>query len=210
VLVAEGGELDTSFRGEMNEILHDVGQWLEAAGNWAYVLAPLVMATVAILPIPAEAPAMLNGMLFGPVTGTAVSWTGAMIGAVASFEIARALGRPAAKRLVGASAIEKADRLVMSGGWQGLLLARLIPLIAFTALNWGAGLTRIDRWRFIWTTGLGIIPGAIVFTASGWGFAALLGRPWVTASLVGLILIVAIVRQLRRLERQPEAATPSE
>ena len=195
----------------MHEIFYDIGEWLEAAGNWAYVLAPLVMAMVAILPIPAEAPAMVNGMLFGPFAGTAVSWTGAMIGAVASFEIARALGRPAAKRVVGASAIEKADRLVVSAGWQGLLLARLMPLIAFTALNWGAGLTRIDRWRFIWTTGLGIIPGAIVFTASGWGFSTLLGRlPWVATGLGGLILIVAIVRQRRRLERQPEVSTPSE
>jgi uncharacterized membrane protein YdjX (TVP38/TMEM64 family) len=164
----------------VDEFFYNIGDWMQAAGPWAYVVAPLVTASVAILPIPAEAPAMVNGMLFGPVGGTVVTWCGAMMGAVASFEIARALGRPVAERFIKPASLERADHLVDRAGWGGLLLARFMPLIAFTVLNWGAGLTPVRRWTFLWTTALGIIPGAIVFTVSGWGLTRVLEQlPWV-------------------------------
>lgn len=173
----------------MEQLFFDIGTWLAGVGGWAYVIAPLVMAGVAILPVPAEAPAMVNGMLFGPVGGTAVTWVGAMLGAVASFELARTLGRPAAERLVKPATLERADSLVDRAGWRGLLLARLMPLIAFTALNWGAGLTPVRRWRFLWTTAIGILPGAIVFTVSGWGLTRVLERLPLVALAVALILV---------------------
>lgn len=195
----------------MEQFFYDIGAWLDALGGWAYLIAPLIMAGVAILPIPAEAPAMVNGMLFGPIVGAGITWVGAMGGAMASFEIARALGRPAAERILRPAALEKADRVVMRAGWGGLLLARFMPLVAFTALNWGAGLTPIRRWRFFWTTAIGILPGAIVFTASGWGLTALLERlPWVALGVAALLLAWAFWRGHRRaraLERakEPEA-----
>ena len=185
--------------------------WLTGMGGWALLVAPLVMAGVAILPIPAEAPAMLNGALFGPVAGTLVTWTGALAGALISFEIARALGRPAAGRFVPARTLDRADALVDQAGWTGLLVLRLLPMIAFTAINWGAGLTSVSRWRFFWTTALGIIPGAILFTASGSAVAALIERGagpvgWVALALVLAFLIWAFRSSLRKSEasRSPE------
>jgi uncharacterized membrane protein YdjX (TVP38/TMEM64 family) len=173
----------------VEQLFYDTGEWLGSMGAWAYVLAPLVMAAVAILPIPAEAPAMVNGALFGPVVGTGVTWTGAMLGAWASFELARRLGRPAASRLLSPAALDRADALVERAGWGGLLLARFMPFIAFTALNWGSGLTPVTRWRFLWTTAIGIVPGAILFTASGWGLASTVERlPWVALGIAVLLL----------------------
>jgi len=173
----------------VDEFFYSIGDWMQAAGPWAYVVAPLVTAAVAILPIPAEAPAMVNGILFGPIGGTVVTWCGAMMGAVASFEIARALGRPAAERFIKPASLERADELVHRAGWGGLLLARFMPLIAFTVLNWGAGLTPVRRWRFLWTTAVGIIPGAIVFTVSGWGLTRVLEQlPWVGLGVAVVLL----------------------
>lgn len=160
-------------------------------GRWSYVLAPLLMVIVAILPIPAEFPAMLNGMLFGAVVGTAITWLGAIAGAWISFELARRFGRPLAVRFVRPATLARVDRVVDSAGWAGLLTLRLIPTVAFTAINWGAGFTAVPRWLFLWTTMVGILPGAIVFTTSGAGVAALLrAQP---AAAAGLIAIVALV-----------------
>lgn len=179
----------------MEQLFYDLGDWLRSVGAWAYVLAPLVMAAVAILPIPAEAPAMVNGALFGPIAGTAVTWIGAMLGAIASFELARRLGRPAAERLVRRETLERADDVVTRAGWWGMLLARFMPFIAFTVLNWGAGLTPVGRWRFVWTTAVGILPGTILFTASGWGLAAAFERlPWVALGLALAIVIWMLTR----------------
>jgi uncharacterized membrane protein YdjX (TVP38/TMEM64 family) len=135
------------------------------------VLAPLFMIVVAILPIPAEIPAMLNGMVFGTTVGTGITWGGGLVGAAISFEIARRFGRPLAERLLPERTLGQVDRVADSAGWPGLLVLRLIPVIAFTAINWGAGCTSVRRFTFLWTTALGILPGALVFTLSGAGLA---------------------------------------
>lgn len=193
----------------MPELLADLEQGLRAMGGWAYAVAPLVMACVAILPVPAEAPAMLNGMLFDPVIGTAVTWLGAMGGAIASFELGRALGRPLVERLVSSTSLARADRVVAGVGWKGMLFARFLPVVAFTALNWGAGLTPVSRWRFCWTTGLGILPGAVIFTASGTGTAALLegtypGARWLPVAL-GVLFGLWILAHWRRVSARAAA-----
>lgn len=149
--------------------MESVTSFIESAGVWAYILAPLFMVAVAILPIPAEIPAMLNGLVFGSVTGTIITWSGALLGAVVSRELSRRFGRPLAQRLLSTRIMAQLDRVTISASWPALLVLRLVPVVAFTALNWAAGLTPLKRWTFVWTTALGIIPGALLFTISGTG-----------------------------------------
>ena len=59
----------------MDGLFSNIGLWLAELGAWAYLVAPLVMATISICPIPAEAPAMANGVLFGPVLGVIIYLT---------------------------------------------------------------------------------------------------------------------------------------
>ena len=177
----------------MEGLFAGIEAWLTGMGGWAYICAPLVMAVVAILPFPAEIPAALNGMLFGPVVGSLVSWSGSMVGAWISFEVARGLGRPVAERMVRAEALERVDALVEGAGWWGLLVARFIPLVAFTALNWGAGLCAIPRRRFLWTTAVGIAPGAVFFTTSGVGLLALYRSYPLAAGAVVLFVVAGTV-----------------
>ena len=68
-------------------------------------------------------------------------------------------------------------------------MVRPIPLVAFTALNWGAGLFAVPRWRFLLTTAAGITPGAIIFTSSGVGLEALYRH----SPLVAVGLAVAVI-----------------
>lgn len=176
--------------------------FVDRFGQWSFVLAALLMIVVAILPIPAEFPAMLNGMIFGPLIGTTITWLGAIVGAWISFELARRFGRPLTERFVKSTLLERTDRVVDSAGWPGLLTLRLIPAVAFTALNWGAGLTTVPRWTFLWTTTLGILPGAIVFTVSGTGVAALFRANPLAAVALGLAVFLVgwwtVVRYRRR------------
>lgn len=195
----------------MTELLADVGVWMGNLGGWAYVAAPLVMAVVAVFPIPAEAPAMANGALFGPWVGTLITWLGAFLGAWLSFELARRFGRPLAERLVPAKALAKSDRMVGQVGWAGLLGLRLLPFVAFTALNWGAGLTAMPRSRFLWTTALGIIPGALLFTASGSGLPLLLER---APEFAGVLFVAAVgvwasIWLIRRRTEGPGPESPA-
>ncbi len=198
----------------MEALVHEVAAWLESIGSWAYLLAPLAMTLIAILPVPAEFPAVLNGMMFGPVLGTLFTWGGALAGAQISFELARRFGRPLAERFVPERSLRKADGIVLEADWWGLLLPRFIPLIAFTTLNWGAGLTPVRRSGFFWTTAVGIFPGALVFTMSGAGLPFLLERfPAASWVIAGLITAYGGLRLYRknsaRRSGTPEAGSPS-
>ncbi len=182
-------------------MLDAIVQFIENSGALVYVLAPLFMIVVAILPIPAEIPAMLNGMVFGPVIGPLITWSGAVVGATVSFELARRYGRPLGERLLKAEALARADRVVLSAGWPGMLVLRLIPTVAFTLINWAAGFTPIKRWTFVWTTAVGILPGCLVFTVSGSGLGAIYREnPELAVSLsgIGLLIILWTVLRYRR------------
>ena len=183
----------------MGELFVDVQAWLMAMGPWAYVVAPVVMAVVAVLPIPAEAPAMANGMIFGAVTGSVMTWLGAMLGAWISYELARGWGRTLVLRVVHADALQRLDGTAARAGWWGLLVLRFVPVVAFTALNWGAGFLDVPRWRFLWTTAVGIVPGVILFTTSGVGIGALWRRsPALATAMVLAVVLLAVVWDRRR------------
>ena len=65
----------------------------EAWGAWAPVASIVLMILHSFVPFPAELIAIANGMLFGPVWGTLVTWIGAMLGAALAFALARRYGR---------------------------------------------------------------------------------------------------------------------
>ncbi len=183
-------------------MLDSVVQFIEQSGAWVYVLAPLFMIVVAIVPFPAEVPAVLNGMVFGPVVGSVITWSGAVVGAAVSFELARRYGRPLAERLTPAHALAQTDRLAYSAGWPALLAVRFVPTVAFTLVNWATGLTAIRRWTFLWTTAVGILPGAILFTVSGSGLAAFYRRNPTAAAAVAALAAAALVFALVRYRRR--------
>ncbi len=185
----------------MGDFAQAVEYWLRELGVWGYPLAVLLMAAVALLPIPAEIPAAMNGMLFGPLPGTIITWTGAMVGAQLSFEISRRFGRPAVRRFVPGRAISRVDSMVRVVSWPGLLMARLIPAVAFTALNWGLGLTGCRRRTFVWTTAIGILPATILFVYTGEGIARLYAQQPLLTLVLASLAVALLILIARRHDR---------
>ena len=85
----------SSFRPSAVEEL--IASW----GMWAVAGSIMLMVLHSFVPFPAELVAIANGMLFGPVWGTLITWTGAMLGAYLAFGLARWLGRPFVGQMVG-------------------------------------------------------------------------------------------------------------
>ena len=172
----------------------DLRRFVETWGTWAALGSIVLMVLHSVLPIPAEMIAVANGALFGWPWGTAITWTGAMLGAALSFGIARSLGRPTLRRLAPAHIHHRIEQ------WQGrpayLLMIRLAPVISFNLINYAAGVTGLGWWRFLWTTGLGILPITIASVALG---RELLDAPWyVWAATVGGALVLWLAARLFR------------
>ena len=158
----------------------------EAWGAWAPVASIALMILHSFLPFPAELIAIANGMLFGPVWGTLVTWIGAVLGAALAF--ARRYGRPLVDRLVARKAWTGAEALHACCDARTLLLARLMPVISFNLINYAAGVLGVAWWRFLWTTSLGILPITVASVALG---NQLMGPMW-NAWLAGSGLLLAL------------------
>ena len=48
-----------------------------------------------------------------------------------------------------------------------VLLARLVPVVPFTAVNYGSGLTAVTFPAYLLATAVGIIPGTLAYVAVG-------------------------------------------
>ncbi len=204
VAVASAGPLQ-----EEPELARDpIYTWMLEHRSAAYWLAPMLMIVVAILPIPAEIPATMNGMFFGPFVGVLMTWGGAVVGAQISYELARCFGRTLSRRFVKPEAIKKLEKL-QHAEVPVLLMLRRAPIVAFTAVNWASGLLQVRRSTFMWTTAVGILPGAIAFTASGSFVGALYERyPGTVTVVVAAICGTFLVRAWWKHRHPVEAASP--
>jgi uncharacterized membrane protein YdjX (TVP38/TMEM64 family) len=182
--------------------VRDVEALIRSWGAWGVLGSIGLMVAHSFLPFPSEIIALANGMLYGPLWGTVVTWVGAMLGAVAAFGAVRALGQPVLRRLLPPARHAGLVRWSREHGGLTLLVARLIPVIAFNLINYAAALTEITWWTFLWATGLGILPLTIVLAVLGdnvldmpaWGWGLL---------LVSIAAIWLLLDRLRPRESKP-------
>jgi len=169
-------------------------------GHWAVAASIGLMIAHSLVPFPAEFVTFANGMLFGPVWGVAITWTGAMLGAALAFALARWCGRPFVDALMNERHRAAMDRWARRQGIGVLLLSRLMPLISFNVINYAAGLTPVSWWTFLWTTGLGILPITTLLVVTGdqvWNGS---GNAWiylVAVAAVGTLLWFLVARRQR-------------
>ena len=133
------------------------------SSRWAAPLFVITYIAITTLGLPATPITLAGGALFGVVEGAGLNWLGATLGATGAFFVARALGRDAVRRLLGRrSAV--LDRLTGAGTFTSLVRLRLIPVVPFNGLNFGAGLAGVQPGAFVASTAFGIIPGTVIYT----------------------------------------------
>jgi uncharacterized membrane protein YdjX (TVP38/TMEM64 family) len=141
--------------------------WLADAGIFAPLLYMAVMAVaIVISPIPSLPLDIAAGAFFGPVLGTVYSVSGALAGAVISFTVARRLGRDLIERFLGGHVnfcTKCSDSLLT----KIIFLARLLPVVSFDVISYGAGLTKISLKKFSLATFFGMIPLTFLYNYSG-------------------------------------------
>lgn len=169
--------------------------YLLSWSGWAPVVALVLMVVYSLAPLPAGAIAISNGMIFGPVVGTAITWLGAVVGASVAFGLARVVGKRGVERFVPERSRATFDRWTQHIGAGELLVVRLIPVLSFTLINYTIGLAGVRFGVFLWTTAAGILP---LMTASVLiGHGALAWSPGASLSLlVGLIATLFVTRRL--------------
>lgn len=169
----------------------------QGSGAWAPLLliAAMVLAVV-VGPIPTIPISIASGVIFGVPTGFALATLGALLGAGISFHIARAVGQPVIQRLFGGHALfcpHCSTRLLF---WM-VFVTRLVPIVSFAAVSYGAGLTALRAGAFLLATLVGMTPMTLLYVGLG---AAVEIDP-VFAAIGGGIAVVLLLVLPRLVER---------
>jgi uncharacterized membrane protein YdjX (TVP38/TMEM64 family) len=179
---------------------------IQSWGHWGVIGSIALMILHSFVPFPAEFLAIANGMVYGLVWGTVITWSGAMMGAFLAFALSRALGRPFVAMVVSQRNWHVIDKWAGEQGWQVVFLSRFLPIIAFNLVNYMAGLTSITWWTFGWTTGLGILPLTFLMVMMGDRANMLPWYLWAMLIVIGIAMWLALRFRRTTIARQRSGA----
>ena len=192
------------------EALAENRETLIAFRDANYVLTALlfILAYVVIVAfsLPGATIATLTGgFLFATFPGALFNITGATIGATLIFLAAQwGLGEKLSARMDSSDgAVKKIKTAIDDNQWEALFLIRLVPAVPFFVANLVPALVGVPLVRFVITTFLGIIPGAVVYTSVGAGLGEVFARgetpdlgiifePHILLPILGLCVLAAL------------------
>lgn len=175
-------------------------EFIRHSGSLGILASIGIMVVHSFVPFPAELVAIANGMVYGSLWGTVITWVGAMLGALLAFGLARRFGRPFVGRVLRRKSAQRLDDWVARHGTGALFLSRFIPVISFNLINYAAGLLRVSWWTFAWTTGVGILPMTVLMAAMGEQIHNLAWPIWILILAGGLIFWFLIHILTRRFK----------
>lgn len=152
---------------------------------------------------------LTGGFLFGTVFGAAFAVTGATLGAITIFLIAKA-GLGDALRARASGWLKRMEAGFREDEASYLLIMRLVPAVPFFVANVAPAFLGASTFTYAWTTAVGIIPGALVYASVGAGLGAVFAAgeepnfglifEWrVFGPLLGLAALSALPAVLKRV-----------
>jgi uncharacterized membrane protein YdjX (TVP38/TMEM64 family) len=164
LLVVGGGGVVVAVRGVPD--VTGLRSFVTGAGPAGPALFVLVYALATLAPLPKNVLSAAAGVLFGLVAGTVLVLVAALLGAVAAFWLGRVLGRDAVQRITG-HRLDRLDQLLERRGVAAVVAVRLVPVVPFTAVNYGSGILPVRFRDYLLGTCVGIVPGTVAFVALG-------------------------------------------
>lgn len=188
------------------------------AGAAALVFILAYVAIVAFSLPGATIATLTGGFLFGLIPGVLYNIAGATVGAVLIFLAARmGLGERLAARIdASQGAVHRLKQGIDDNQWSVLFLMRLVPVVPFFVANVVPALLNVPLNRFLVTTALGIVPGAVVYTAVGAGLGEVIAagerpdlgvifEPHILWPLLGLCVLAALPMLVKLFRREARA-----
>lgn len=160
---------------------------------------------------------LTGGFLFATFPGALFNVVAATIGATFIFLAARwGMGERLAARMDASEGrIQRLKRGIDENQWEMLFLIRLVPAVPFFVANLLPALVGVPLWRYVITTFLGIIPGAVVYTSVGAGLGEVFARgetpdlgvifePHILLPILGLCALAALPIVLKAVRGKKE------
>jgi uncharacterized membrane protein YdjX (TVP38/TMEM64 family) len=142
--------------------------WTRGLGWMGPFVMGLAYVPFAVLLLPGSILTLSAGFLFGLWKGTLVAILGSTLGATAAFLVGRAAVHDWVDRKIGSKrAFRAIADAVSCDGLKVVLLVRLSPVFPFNILNYAFSITKVQLWRYIVGSLMGMLPGTILFVYIG-------------------------------------------
>ena len=182
----------------LGEGVKNFSNWIRDLGMAGALIFIGVYALAAVFFVPGAIFTIAAGLIYGVVGGTAVALLGATLGAGLAFLVARYfLRRPIKEMARKNKKFSAIDEAIGKEGWKIVGLLRLSPLIPFEVSNYFYGVTSISFWPYVLASGIGMLPGTLLYAYLGAiGHAGLSGgkngRSPLEWTFLGLGLVITI------------------
>jgi uncharacterized membrane protein YdjX (TVP38/TMEM64 family) len=142
----------------------------QAIQSWGWlgvlIYIGILILSVVISPIPSAPLAVTAGMVWGPIWAGIYSVIGGFLGGLLAYFIGYTLGRSAVHALTGKLIYFSKNRGEVYLGWV-IFITRLLPVLSFDLISYGAGITGLSLPIYATATLLGMIPSTFFLTFLG-------------------------------------------
>jgi len=146
-----------------------------------------------------------NGITFGIVLGTFISWIAECLGTIIGFILMKSLLRPTAQKLVEKSKhLKKIDEFSGSNGFKLVLFMRMIPYFPSVVITALAAISNISLRNYVIATLIGKFPSTAIEVIVGHDLANY-HQHLLRLTIVGIALVVgyAVVVIIMRRKHKP-------
>lgn len=183
-------------------------EWIRAGGTGSFIVGILFVAIIAFFPVvPFIVVAGVTGAVFGTWTGTVITLTGAVIGAMIMFGLARFGFRDWTQRYLNRYPKAKEyESYFEKNAFLGILFVRVIPVIPSQAVNILSGVSLVPWFTFFLATTLGKLPSNLVFNLAGSNFGQNKSISFLINGVYFAAIAAATFVYLRRKQMKQEEA----
>ncbi len=181
VLVPYALELPERFSAEaIRDLILRTGLWGPLIFGLLYVASSLVVFPTALLSIQ-------SGVVWGPLWGTVYTVMASTLASMIPYLLAKHLGHGFVWKLSGGIKTRICERRFVKNGFITILLVRLIPILPWDAVNYGAGLCGFRLRDYGFATLIGTVPVSLTYNLIG----ASLGEP-LSGAKISLIVAIGL------------------
>ncbi|SCW65563.1 Uncharacterized membrane protein YdjX, TVP38/TMEM64 family, SNARE-associated domain [Paenibacillus tianmuensis] len=185
----------------------EIVAWFQAPNHMALVIvAATAMALFPVIPYPVVGGFI--GAAFGPVLGTAITWTGSTAASILMFLFVRYGYQEWGERMLYRyERLSKLTVLFERNAFLTILFARLVPFIPSIIINAYSALSRVSFGAYAVASALGKIPAMLLFAFVGNTLMSEPGTVALTIAIYGGFLAVTLLvyRQWKRSKSNREA-----
>lgn len=164
------------------------GQW------WGPLVFILIYSVGCVVAFPGSLLTLAGGAVFGMAWGTLYNVLASNVGATLAFFAARYLGRDFVKGFLKGGKLAMLDEQIGKSGFKTIFRLRLIPIVPFNGLNFGAGFSAVRYRDYLAASVIGMLPGTFIYTyfadALLEGIQGASQKAFLNLTIAGILLIL--------------------